>query len=204
MTKNLIEILNHFRGNRDRAAEEGRFRDELPNLYANAVKRETNWNLFLQYDALREATPGSTVFSYIGATNGKCYLLAPVYHTKDSNNLSNELGNFLIKAIEKGKMQIGNCSCMKISGALKQTGTTIDVDNDAPVSNVDTNLKVDFKEKGKYIVFEISSPTYNAIQVKDFLYKKLNTLQPQTLKEKDIAYRVENINSEELGIFLTD
>lgn len=213
MTNNLTQILDNFRGNRDRAAEEGRFGDELPKLYAEGVKTRIYNDLGTQNYSFN-LNQTNELNSYIGIHNGECYLVTPIRteisgQNSKLNTLYDQLGDFLINVIEKGKMHLGNSARVQGTGALKKTGTCLAVDNSVSMIEKDDSLHAEMIEKedsrfgNKYLVLKVNAPAYNALEVRDFLYKKLNQLQAPTLKEK-VEHKVNKINAEELDIFLSD
>jgi|GEM_PF-6959565 len=209
MASKLIQMLDQFRGNRDRAAEEGRFGDELPTLYSNGVAKRIYDDLGDQNYNFKSGKSNEFT-SYIGINGGECYLVTPIKtEISEKGNLSDQLGDFLLNVIEKGKMQIGNTACVQGTGALKKAGTCLGVDNSVQVAEKDCSLKAEIIEKqdprfgNKYLIIKVNSPSYNALEVKNFLYSKLNQLQPRAFEGKAVN-KVDKINSEELGYFLSN
>lgn len=209
MANTLIQMLDQFRENRDRAAEEGRFGDELPTLYSNGVRTRIYNDLGEQRYNLKNRKT-SEINSYIGIVGGKCYLITPVISDlQDPIRETQDLGNWILGTIESG-MPVAAPKCLKKSSGLKYQGTTIGVDNDAPVAEAsDKKLivnpieQVDSRFGTNYLAFEISSPAYSALDIKEVLYKKFCQLQPPALNGR-VVHTINKINSEELGYFLSN
>ncbi len=202
MTNKLNDKFAHFTRNGERAVEEGRISSQdrdrwYADMIVNPLIKQTLTSNYLNLKDEKNLP----IISYIGTLGNKCYIITPV-KGDSTNELAYELGCHLMGAINSG-MQIGKAGCMKLSGALKKTGTTIDVDNDAQVNECQSKPKAHMKEQAGYMVLEVES-NQNPQDVKDYFFKKFNQneCQPKALKEKGMRHEVERIDGKELGIFL--
>jgi len=204
MTNTLNDKFARYTENGAQRVKEGLMTPEgRDRSYVDIVKYFTKDFLKNSYLNLEKESK-NPITSYIGTLGDKCYIITPV-KGNSTNELAYNFVSCLRDTIVKGKMQIKKAGLMKLSGALKQKGTVIDVDNDAPLQNCSIIPQVKMLEKEGYMVLEIES-NQKFPDAKDYFYQKFEQeeFQPKVLKAKGMKHKIEKIDSKELRIFLSN